>query len=122
MTLQDNFSGTILTQPGSITKISSTALNAIQVGYTGIVAVVGSCQSGVPKTPILVSSPGQLKGLIGSGNAYDAARAVFTPSTQIIEGNPVRPQLVYVVRADAATQSAKTLQDGASGNSVVLTS
>jgi hypothetical protein len=122
MSLQDNFNGQILTQPGSLTKINSTALNAIQVGYSGIVAVVGSCQSGRPKTPILVTSPGQLKGLIGSGNAYDAARAVFTPSTQIIEGNTVRPQLVYVVRADAATQSAITLNDGASAASIVLTS
>lgn len=122
MTLQASFNGQILTQPGSLTKIDSTALNAIQVGYSGIVAVVGSCKQGQPKTPILISSPGQLKGLLGSGNAYDAARAVFTPSTQIIEGNPVRPQLVYVVRADQATQSTKTAADAVSASSIIFTS
>lgn len=122
MTLQANFNGEILTQPGSLTRVDATSLNPIQLGYSGIVAVVGSCQQGQPKVPILVSSPGQLKNLLGSGNAYDAARAVFTPSTQIIEGNPVRPQLVYVVRADSATQSSRTLIDGPSANSLVFTS
>lgn len=122
MTLQDNFGGVILTQPGSITEINSTALNTIQLGYSGIVAVVGSCQQGQPKIPILVSSPGQLKNTFGSGNAYDAARAVFTPSTQIVEGNPVRPQLVYVVRADQATQSNITLSDAVSAASLIVTS
>lgn len=122
MTVQANFQNTIITQPGSLTHIDATDLNNIQLGFSGVVAVVGTCASGQPKTPLLFTSPGQLKSVLGSGNAYDAARAVFSPSTQIVEGNPVRVQQVYVVRVDPATQSTKTFLDGASANSIIFTS
>ena len=71
---------------------------------------------------MLFSSPGQLKAQLGSGKAYDAARVAFTPSTQIVEGNAVRPQLCYVVRTDTATQSVVTLNDANSVPSITLTS
>ncbi len=122
MTVQANFNGRTYVQPGSYSAVDATALNTIQLGYTGIVAVIGSCASGKPKTPLLATSPGQLKAMVGSGPAYDAARAMFTPSTQIVEGNAVRPQLVYVVRVDPATQATATLLDGASANTLTFTS
>lgn len=121
MTVQANFNGQVITQPGSRSQINATALNNTQLGYSGIVAIIGSCQSGQPKVPQLFSSPGQLKAALGSGKAYDAARMAFSPSSMVVEGNYVRPQLVYVVRADAATQSALTLVD-TNAASLILTS
>lgn len=122
MTVSANFNGKQYIQPGSASQVIATALNNTQLGYSGIVAIIGSCTSGQPKVPTVFSSPGQLKGALGSGPAYDGARRAFSPSTQQVEGNFVRPQLVYVVRADQATQSALTLQDANSVDSLVLTS
>ncbi|VVB53211.1 Uncharacterised protein [uncultured archaeon] len=122
MTVSANFNGKQYIQPGSASQIIASALNNTQLGYSGIVAIVGSCTSGQPKVPTVFSSPGQLKGALGSGPAYDGARRAFSPSTQQVEGNFVRPQLVYVVRADQATQSALTLQDANSVDSLVMTS
>jgi len=121
MTLQAAFAGRILTQPGSLSVVDSTALNNPQLGYSGIVAIIGSCLSGQPKVPQLFNSPGQLKAALGSGNAYDGARMAFNPSNQLVEGNYVRPQLVYVVRADAATQGYITLDDSLGADSITLT-
>jgi hypothetical protein len=122
MALQAFFNGKVYTQPSSATEINSSALNPLQLGYSGIAAVIGSCVSGQPLVPQLFTSPGQLKDALGSGPAYDAARVCFTPTTQIVEGNSVRPQIVYVVRADNATQSVRTLLDSNADNTLVFTS
>lgn len=122
MTVQANFFNKVYTVPGSASHIDTTALNTTALGYSGIVAIVGPCQSGQPKVPVLFSAPSQLQAALGSGKAYDGARMAFNPSTQIVEGNTVRPQLVYVVRADSATQSTFTLNDASSNPSVVFTS
>ncbi len=122
MTVKANFNNKVYVVPGSASKIDSTALNTTSLGYSGIVAIVGPCTSGVPKVPVLFNSPSQLKSALGSGNAYDGARMAFNPSVQIVEGNSVRPQLVYVVRADSATQSTITLNDASANPSLVFTS
>lgn len=122
MTVQAQFNGKQYIQPGSASRIDSTALNNPQLGFSGIAAIIGSCKSGQPKVPQLFNSAGQLKGALGSGPAYDGARMAFSPSTQLVEGNNVRPQLVYVIRADQATQSTKTLLDANTTPSIVLTS
>jgi hypothetical protein len=122
MALQAFFNGKVYTQPSSATEINSSALNPLQLGYSGIAAVIGSCVSGEPFIPQLFTSPGQLKAALGSGPAYDAARVCFTPTTQIVEGNSVRPQIVYVVRADNATQSSYTAADSNSADTIVFTS
>lgn len=122
MTVSANFNNRLYSVPGSASHIDTTALNTTSLGYSGIVAIIGPCQSGQPKIPVLFNAPSQLKSALGSGKAYDGARMAFNPSTQIVEGNNVRPQLVYVVRADSATQSTKVLNDATAAASVVFTS
>ncbi len=121
MALQSFFNGKVYTQPSSATQIDSSALSPLQLGYSGIAAIIGPCVSGQPLTPMLFTSPGQLKAALGGGKAYDAARACFTPTTMLVEGNSVRPQLVYVVRTDSATQSAYTAKDSAPANTLTFT-
>jgi hypothetical protein len=122
VTLQATFNGKIFTVPGSSTAINTTALNNTQLGYSGIVAIIGSCTSGQPKTVQSFNSAGQLVKALGAGQAYDGARMAFNPSSMLVEGNYVQPQLVYVVRADSANQSAYTALDAATNPSITLTS
>ncbi len=121
MTVQAIFNGQIITQPGSRSQVISTGLNTTQVSFGGICAVIGASVSGPPKVPVPFTSGGNLKDALGSGQLYDAMRVMFAPSNQIVEGSPVRPQLIYAVRADTATQSTITLKDASAVNSVTLT-
>jgi hypothetical protein len=111
MTLQAYFNGKSYTQPSSATKIDSSALNPIQLGYSGIAAVVGTCTKGKPLEPMIFAATGNLKTDLGGGKAYDAARACFSPTSMLVEGSSVRPQFVYVVRTDDATQSSYTAKE-----------
>lgn len=122
MPLQANFNGKNYIQPTSATKINSSTMNPLQLGYSGVAAVIGSCTSGQPLVPQLFTSPGQLKAALGSGPAYDSARACFSPTSQLVEGNSVRPQIVYVVRTDSATQSVYTANDSNNSNTLTFTS
>lgn len=98
MTVQLNVDGKVLTQPGSISIVNANALNNTSLGYSGIVAIMGSCLSGPPKVPQMFTAPGQLAQALGSGNLFDGCRMAFTPSTQVVEGSYVQPQIIYAVR------------------------
>ena len=124
-----NFNGVFTRVPGMITKIDASGLEAVGLGASGIVAVVGTSVGGkpysavdtddVPGTLQRSTRPGKAKEYFKSGDLLEAEPLVFSPSNDPdIEAGA---QTVYWIKANQSTVSTRNVTKSAV-NQMLLTS
>lgn len=104
--------------------MDATALAVVGLGAVGIVALVGEARGGSPYngvTPIhRITSPGAVQRTFKSGDLVEAAALAFDPSQD--PDIPAGAAELRLVKVNPSTRSTLTLLDGASNDSVVITS
>ncbi len=116
--------GGVVRRPGVYSTVGADALAAPGVGATGVVALLGTCEGGVPASQVshgrefLKLSGSTDLGRLRSGDIKEAAHLAFSPSPD--------PQIagassVIVAKANPATQSTARLPNSA-GPALQLTS
>lgn len=120
------FNGRVIGVPGSYSEVDASGLEQIGLGASGIVALIGTAEGGIPVTAIdelddylRFTKPESPRQTFRSGNLLEACGMAFEPSSddQIIAG----AQEVVAMKVNPATQSTATL-DNAQGNAIDLTS
>jgi hypothetical protein len=123
------FNGRMTRIPGSYSEIDTSGLEAVGLGASGYVAVVGTAVGGKPysaidpnnvSTDIQASTrPGKAKTYFKSGDLLEAEALVFGPSNDA--DIPAGAQRVYWVKVNNASQSTATFNNS-DGPALVLTS
>jgi hypothetical protein len=120
------FNGRVIATPGSYSQVDASGLEQVGLGASGIVAVVGTAEGGVPASAysrgdqlVGFTTPDRVRRTFRSGDLREACSMVFEPSRdpQIVAG----AQVVVPVKVNPATRSNTTLS-AAAGTSVLLTS
>ncbi len=120
------FNGRLIGRPGSYSIVDARGLEAIGLGASGIVALIGTAQGGKPVSAmtgpddvIRITRPGQERQYFRSGDLYEGVPIAFAPSAdgEIQAG----AQEVLCMKTNPSTQSVATLQN-AQGDAVDLTS
>lgn len=108
------FNGRLISVPGSYSQIDATGLEAVGLGASGIVAVLGTAEGGKPasamteaKDFLRLTKPEKGKELFRSGNLREVADMLFAPSKDpdILAG----AQEVVAMKVNPATQSSAIL-------------
>ncbi len=111
------FDGREIITPSVQTAVNDTGLQNDQLTATDVVAIVGSCAGGTPKTGLRFTNPADAMKTLVSGDLAEAVVAAFSPSPDT--GGPSE---VWAVRVDPATQATLPLQDATPNTSIMLTS
>lgn len=119
------FNGRVTSTPGSYTKIDASGLDQVGLGATGIVAILGTSEGGMPAsemtTPeefLTASNPQQGQDLFRSGDLREAIPLAFAPSKDpAIPGGAVQ---VIAMKVNPATQAEATFAN-TSGSCLTLT-
>lgn len=112
------FNGRLLVAPTVESTVYDSGLaSSSPARANNVIALIGTSDGGLPKTPMVFDSPVVAARVLRRGDLLRAANGAFAPSAET--GSPAR---VAVVRIDNAVQSTLTLQDGASANVIALTS
>lgn len=123
------FNGRLISIPGSYSEVDASGLSGISLSASGILALVGTARGGIPYTQIVgddirgqlqvATSPQHPFQFFRSGDLKEAAAIAFDPSND--EAIPSGPLEIVFVKANPATQSTATLDNG-DGAALVLTS
>jgi hypothetical protein len=96
--------------PGAYSSVDASGLATQSLGATGIVAIIGSAQGGLPYTAILtpadftrLSSAGAASNAYVSGDLLEAANIAFSPSS---DANISGAQQVVALKVNPSTQSS----------------
>jgi len=120
------FNGRVIATPGSYSQIDASGLEQVGLGASGIVAIVGSAEGGVPASAfsrgdqlVGITTPDRARRTFRSGDLREACSMVFEPSRdpQILAG----AQVAVPVKVNPATQSTAVLS-AAAGTSILVTS
>ncbi len=111
------FNGRLIVSPATASVINDSALQPQNASVGNVVALVGRCAGGKPKTVLRFGSPQEAARELVSGELLDAVRAAFDPSPET--GGP---QTIVVVRVDDAVQSTGVMKDSANADVISLTS
>ena len=104
------FRGYPLVAPQAASYVDDSALanpNLAQPG--GVVALIGSCSSGQPKTPLTFTDPAQARLVLGQGPLVDAVTRCFAAS--VSSGGAGQ---VVALRVNPSTRATLTLADSQS--------
>lgn len=120
------FNGRLTAVPGAYSKVDASALEQVGLGASGIVAIVGTAEGGVPvsamtgpEDAIRLVAPGKDLDHFRSGDLKEVMPFVWAPSTDAdINGGA---QEIIAVKVNPATQSTGTLVNSV-GNALDLTS
>jgi hypothetical protein len=119
--------GVQTSRPGSYNEVDASGLETVSLGATGIVAVIGTAEGGVPVSAIAsaenivaLTSPDQALERFRSGDLREAIPMAFSPANdpQI----PGGAQAVVALKVNPASQSSAVLADGASRSVMTITS
>lgn len=111
------FEGQQLITPQAAVFIDDTALAGESRGGSGDLCIIGVSQGGTPMTPLYFTTPNEAARTLLGGDGLRAVLRAFSVAPQFVGA----PRVIFI-RANAATQSSYTLKDGATNNSIVLTS
>jgi hypothetical protein len=117
------FGGRNIVVPGAYSVIDASQLQSTSISSTGIVALVGTAEGGVPLTvdkTYDLSNPQKAQKQYRSGDLRTASLFAFDPSLD--EAVPGGAQMIVPVKVNPATQSIATLADALAAPSVDLTS
>jgi hypothetical protein len=109
--------GSLIVTPQAVVTVDDSGLSSPTIGGSGDVLIVGVSQGGIPFSPIYFRTPAEAVRTLIGGDGLRAVLRAFSPAPNF----PGAPRVIFV-RANAATQSTLTLNDGASHPSIVLTS
>lgn len=120
------FNGRLISVPGSYSEVDASGLEQIGLGATGIVAMLGEAEGGLPYTGIesvddfpRFNNPTQARAEYRSGDLREAAGMLFEPSSDAeIAGGAVQ---VVGMKVNPATQSAASFAN-VQGNAMDVTS
>ncbi len=123
------FNGRLISVPGSYTEVDASGLEALGLGASGIVALLGTSIGGKPwnavdegdvKGNLQVSTrPSNPRTFFKSGDQLEAAAFLFGPSSD--SDIPAGAQEVVHVKTNPAAQSAASF-DNSDGQSLIYTS
>ena len=120
------FNGLLIARPGSYSVVDARGLEAIGLGASGIVALIGTAEGGRPVSDmsepddfIRITRPGQERDYFRSGDLYEAVPMAFAPAND--EEIQAGAQEVICMKTNPSTQSTAVL-DNAYGNAIDLTS
>lgn len=108
------FLGRAIQRPGSYVRIDATGLEQASLSSTGIVAIIGEAEGGVPVSAIndpsdivRLSTPQQVRQTFRSGDLREAAAMAFEPSNDVdIAGGAAQ---VLAMKVNPATRSTGNL-------------
>jgi len=120
------FGGRLIRTPGSYTVVDASGLEQIGLGATGVVAVLGTAEGGIPVDSIetladviRITKPERARELFRSGQLREVADMLFAPSSDPdILGGAVE---MIAMKVNPATQSSGVLTN-AYGDALDLTS
>jgi hypothetical protein len=124
------FNGLFTRIPGSYSKVDVSALDAVGISASGIVACVGTAIGGKPYTEVdpddvsgtlqKSTRPGKAKGYFQEGsNLLEAEALLFNPSKD--DDIQAGAQMVYWVKVNESAPSSATFANG-DGDALTLTS
>jgi hypothetical protein len=120
------FNGLLISRPGSYSVVDARGLEAIGLGASGILALIGTAEGGKPVTAmstpddfIRITRPGQEREHFRSGDLYEAVPIAFSPAND--EEIQAGAQEVICMKTNPSTQSETTLINFY-GDAVELTS
>lgn len=120
------FNGRVIATPGSYSEVDASGLEQVGLGASGIVAIVGTAEGGVPASAysrgdqlVGITTPDRVRRTFRSGDLREACSMIFEPSRdpQITGG----AQVVVPVKVNPATRSSATFSATA-GTSLLVTS
>jgi hypothetical protein len=111
------FGGSYLVTPTVVSAIDDSQMYPDLNPSGNVLALIGESAGGLPKKPTRVRSPYHARQVLKSGTLYEACLRAFAPASEI--GSPA---VVYVVRANPATQSTATLKNAANAAIINLKS
>jgi len=119
------FNGRLIFRPGSYSEVDPTGLEAQGLGASGIVAVIGTSEGGVPVSAITkgselprFTSPQRAQAAFRSGDLREAAPMAFAPSSD--PNIQAGAQAVYFCKVNPATRSSATFSNGSGASLDVL--
>jgi len=123
------FNGRIISIPGSYSSVDASGLAAVNLGASGIVALIGTSIGGKPWNEVdtgdtkgnlqTATRPRQPLDYFRSGDLREGAALMFNPSVD--DDIPGGPQEIVFVKVNPATQSSAGF-DNSDGEALVLTS
>jgi hypothetical protein len=125
------FDGRTTSIPGAYTTIDASGLDAVGVGATGIVALIGTAEGGQPVIDgnnvemttselIRLTNPAAVLNTFKSGDLREAGSIAFSPSTD--PAIPGGAQQLICLKVNKAKPSTATLSDTLGGTALTLTS
>ena len=101
------FNGRLLTTPTVETIVNDGGLNPQNANVGNSLALVGLCEGGIPKSPMVIRNIAHARQVLRGGELLWAVEKAFAPSS-----DTSAPGTIYAVRVNPATQATKTLQGG----------
>lgn len=111
------FNGRVISVPGSYSQVDASGLETVGLGASGVVAVLGTAEGGVPVSAISefseipsFNSPEKVQRGFRSGQLRDVGDMLFAPAkdADILAG----AQTVLMLKTNPATQSTGQLKAG----------
>jgi hypothetical protein len=120
------FNGLLISRPGSYSVVDPRGLEAIGLGASGIVALIGTAEGGKPVTAmtspddfIRITRPGQERDHFRSGDLYEGVPIAFAPAND--EEIQAGAQEVICMKTNPSTQSSSVF-DNTYGDAMDVTS
>jgi hypothetical protein len=120
------FNGLLIGRPGSYSVVDARGLEAIGLGASGIVALIGTAEGGKPVTAmsspddfIRITRPGQERSHFRSGDLYEGVPIAFAPAND--EEIQAGAQEVVCMKVNPSTQSSAVF-DNSYGDAMAVTS
>jgi hypothetical protein len=109
------FGGRVISVPGSYSQVDASGLEGVGLGASGIVAVLGTAEGGVPASALTefgsiprFSTAEKMKAAYRSGQLLEVADMLFAPAKDA--DIPAGPQAVLALKTNPATQSTAQLK------------
>lgn len=121
------FNGQLISKPGSYSEVDATALEVPSLGATGIVALLGEGEGGIPYDEISdpvndlqrARTTGKAQSIFRSGDLREMPSILFNPSND--PDIPSGAQEVVFVKTNPAAAAAITFVDSLAADSLTLT-
>lgn len=120
------FNGRVIHVPGSYSEVDASSLESVGLGASGIVAVLGTAEGGLPVTEIesvddilRFTNPEKLRQMFRSGDLREVGDILFAPSKD--PDIQAGAQEVVAMKVNPATQSEATFSN-TYGDSLIIRS
>ena len=119
------FNGRLIFRPGSYSEVDPTGLEAQGLGASGVVAIIGTAEGGVPVSALTkgseiprFSSLQRAQAAFRSGNLKEAAPMAFSPSSD--PDIQAGAQSVYFCKVNPSTKASATFSNGSGASLEIL--